>query len=124
MFISHAWKYQFLDVLDALQNYFEPEPDIIIWFDVFSVNQHADTEVDLDFDWWSHSFKSAIRDFGRTVMVLAPWEGGQHHHRAAEVSYGRLEGVAPPVEVQVHLDGVSLTSTAAPSSPRAGSRWP
>ena len=30
-------------------------------------------EVDLDFKWWSHSFKSAIRDFGRTVMVLAPW---------------------------------------------------
>ena len=74
VFISHAWKYQFLDVLDALQNYFESEPDIIIWFDVFSVNQHADTEVDLDFDWWSHSFKSAIRDFGRTVMVLAPWQ--------------------------------------------------
>jgi hypothetical protein len=74
VFISHAWKYQFVDVLDALQNYFEPEPDIIIWFDVFSVNQHADTEVELDFDWWSHSFKSAIRDFGRTVMVLAPWQ--------------------------------------------------
>ena len=30
-------------------------------------------EVDLDFAWWSTSFKSAIRDFGRTVMVLAPW---------------------------------------------------
>ena len=57
MFISHAWKSQFLDVLDALQN------------------QHADTEVDLeDFDSWSHSFKSAIRDLSRTVMVLAPWE--------------------------------------------------
>eukprot|EP01036_Dinobryon_divergens_P062025 gene62025-biopygen39394 len=68
-FISHAWKYLFLDVLDALQTYFLFEPDIIIWFDVFSVNQHV--EVNLDFAWWSTSFKSAIRDFGRTVMVLA-----------------------------------------------------
>ncbi len=29
--------------------------------------------------------------------------GGQHHHRAAEVFDGRLEGVAPPVEVQVNV---------------------
>ena len=71
VFISHAWKYEFLDVLDALQSYFTSNPETIIWFDVFSVNQHV--EVDLDFDWWSNSFKSAIRDFGRTVMVLAPW---------------------------------------------------
>ena len=74
VFISHAWKYQFLDVMDALRNYFRSEPDIVIWFDVFSVNQHAEADVDLDFDWWSHSFKSAIKDFGRTVMVLAPWQ--------------------------------------------------
>ena len=73
VFISHAWKYQFLDVMDALRNYFRSDPDIIILFDVFSaVNQHATVDVGLDFDWWSHSFKSAIRDFGHTVMVLAP----------------------------------------------------
>jgi hypothetical protein len=72
VFISHAWKYPFLDVMDALRNYFRSEPDIVIWFDVFSVDQHAEADVDLDFDWWSHSFKSAIKDFGRTVMVLAP----------------------------------------------------
>ena len=35
--------------------YFLSDPDIVIWFDVFSVNQHV--EVDLDFEWWSHSFK-------------------------------------------------------------------
>ena len=71
VFISHAWMYLFLDVMDALQQYFLSNPDIVIWFDLFSVNQHIN--VDLDFAWWSHSFKSAIRDFGRTVMVLAPW---------------------------------------------------
>eukprot|EP01035_Chromulina_nebulosa_P069341 gene69341-biopygen24207 len=63
VFISHAWKYVFLDVLDALQKHFLSDPDILIWFDIWSVNQHV--EVDLDFEWWSNSFKSAIRDFGR-----------------------------------------------------------
>ena len=28
---------------------------------------------DLDFNWWATAFKSAIISFGRTVMVLAPW---------------------------------------------------
>ncbi len=52
VFISHAWKYQFFDVMDALRNYFRSDPDIINWFDVFSgVNQHAAVDVDLDFDW-------------------------------------------------------------------------
>ena len=30
--------------------------------------------MDLEFDWWCHTFKSAIQQFGRTVMVLAPWD--------------------------------------------------
>ena len=38
---------------------------------MFSNNQHK--AVDLDFDWWCNTFKSAIKDFGHTVMVFAPW---------------------------------------------------
>ena len=57
VFISHAWKYLFLDVMDALRTYFLSNPDIIIWFDVFSVNQHV--ELDLDFAWWSTKSSAA-----------------------------------------------------------------
>ena len=71
VFISHAWKYHFLYVVDALNYHFKDEPDIIIWFDLFSNNQHK--AVDLDFHWWCNTFKSAIQMFGRTVMVLSPW---------------------------------------------------
>jgi len=68
VFISHAWKYLFLDVMCALEYHFRDQPDIIIWFDLFSNNQHK--AVDLDFDWWCNTFKSAIQQFGHTVMVL------------------------------------------------------
>ena len=71
VFISHAWKYIFLDVVEALQYHFRDEPDAVIWFDLFSNNQHS--APDLDFHWWSYTFKSAIKEFGRTVMVMAPW---------------------------------------------------
>ena len=71
IFISHAWKYLFLDVMDAVEYHLRNEPDSAIWYDLFSNNQHKATT--LSFDWWCNTFKSAIQDFGRTVMVLAPW---------------------------------------------------
>ncbi len=39
-FLSHAWDYRFLEVLEALTSYFTDEEDVIIWFDIFSNNQH------------------------------------------------------------------------------------
>ena len=80
VFLSHAWKYQFLDVVDAIIEHFQDrsnreqirEDEIIIWFDIFSNNQHQ--AVLLDFTWWSTTFFSAIEQFHYTVVVLAPWQ--------------------------------------------------
>ena len=36
VFISHAWMYKFLDVLDALEEQFKDEPDKIVWYELFS----------------------------------------------------------------------------------------
>jgi tetratricopeptide (TPR) repeat protein len=71
VFISHAWKYIFVDVLKALQFHFESQSDVVIWFDLFSNNQHGNGS--RPFDWWCNTFKSAIGEFGHVVMVLAPW---------------------------------------------------
>jgi hypothetical protein len=71
VFISHSWNYRFLDVIFALEYHFRDQPDIIIWFDLFSNNQHK--KVDVDFNWWCNTFKSAIQQVGHTVMVVAPW---------------------------------------------------
>ena len=50
----------FLDVLDTLQNYFLSDPDTLIWFDLFSVNQNQEVH-QVDFTWWSTSFKLPIK---------------------------------------------------------------
>ena len=71
VFVSHAWKYTFTDVVNALCNHFESKPDIFIWFDLFSNNQIK--APNLDFDWWSGTFKNAIEDLGHVVMVISPW---------------------------------------------------
>jgi hypothetical protein len=61
VFISHAWKYNFLDVVDSLTHHFGQtlEAEVVVWFDLFSNNQHK--AVDLDFSYWATTFQSAIR---------------------------------------------------------------
>ena len=80
VFISHAWKYEFLHVLSALEDHFKDEPDTIIWFDLFSNNQHKASE--LPYEWWQNVFKSAIADFDHTVMVMSPWNNPIPYTRA------------------------------------------
>lgn len=69
VFISHAWKYQFLDVISAIQNNFDEET--VVWFDLLSNNQTI--AQDLDYTWWSTTFYDAIKLIGHVAMVLAPW---------------------------------------------------
>ncbi len=46
VFLSHAWKYPFLDVVDAIERHFlgSMDADPVVWFDVFSVSQHKSGE--------------------------------------------------------------------------------
>ncbi|GFH59439.1 hypothetical protein CTEN210_15915 [Chaetoceros tenuissimus] len=80
VFISHAWKYKFLNVLDALEDHFKDEPDKIVWFDLVSNNQHKGPE--LPYEWWATTFKDAIEQLGHTVMVMAPWNDPIPYKRA------------------------------------------
>lgn len=70
VFISHAWAFHFLDVCEALTCHFKDNMDVIVWFDLFSVNQHDVTSKSCN--WWTTTFQSAIQGFGHTVMVFAP----------------------------------------------------
>ena len=102
VFICHVHQYQFLDVLEALKYHFtiqNQEPHIIVWLDIFSMNQHhqqqdlppsparavengdcssswmaasqpsTQTYVDSS-EWLSTKYKSVIQGIGRTVLVL------------------------------------------------------
>ena len=80
VFISHAWRYTFLDVVEALRYHFRDGLDTVIWFDFFSNNQHKATT--LEYDWWQTTFKSAIAEMKHTVMVLSPWSNPIPYTRA------------------------------------------
>jgi GTPase SAR1 family protein len=76
-FYSHAWKFRFLDVVDAAKEFFmrqypASDHDPIIWFDVFSVSQHK--SANRSFEWWNSVFLGAVGDIGRVLIIIPPFE--------------------------------------------------
>jgi hypothetical protein len=71
VFISHAWKYDFQDVLAVMLAHAEKNPNTFFWFDVFCNNQHE--AVNYRFEWWSTTFKQNIESIGKVLLVIAPW---------------------------------------------------
>ncbi|KAJ3282803.1 Kinesin light chain 3, partial [Borealophlyctis nickersoniae] len=80
-FISHAWKYEFLDVVDAVKHHFESStPDVIVWFDLFSNSQHDTAQK--PFTWYTGTFTNAISELGSVLMILHPWNNPETLGRA------------------------------------------
>ena len=69
-FISHAWKYNFIEFMAALEMKFQGEPTALLWIDLFSHNQHNE----LTSDQWISAFEDHIVRIGHTVMILFPWD--------------------------------------------------
>ena len=97
-FVSHAWRYKFLDTVDAMRNFARKQSmaitvargkrrrerggalvsghvssgggaaPVFFWFDLFSNSQH-DTSVK-DFEWWVNTFQRNVARIGHTLLVL------------------------------------------------------
>ncbi|KAF0719794.1 Aste57867_793 [Aphanomyces stellatus] len=76
-FASHAWSYKFLDVVDALTDFFNDQgldsDNVAVWFCMFNNNQHLVKGTVIPFEFWVDSFQSALKAIGNVVMVLSPW---------------------------------------------------
>ncbi|KAH9144477.1 hypothetical protein AeRB84_011579 [Aphanomyces euteiches] len=75
-FVSHAWSYLFLDVVDALTDFFQEndlDESLAVWFCTFCNNQHAIQDQIYDFEHWFGIFRSSLRAIGNVVMVMSPW---------------------------------------------------
>ncbi|KAF0690361.1 Aste57867_18248 [Aphanomyces stellatus] len=64
-FVSHAWSYKFVDVVDALTDFFnDPGSDcdnVAVWFCMFNNNQHLINDIAIPFEFWVDSFQSALK---------------------------------------------------------------
>jgi hypothetical protein len=78
VFYSHAWKFLFLEVVEAAQRYFKASgDDPFIWFDVFSVSQHKSGV--RPFEWWNGAFLNAVSTIGFVLMCMQPFEDPRTH---------------------------------------------
>ena len=59
VFVSHAWRYEFCDVVGNFR------------FDLFTNNQNE--VASKDFDWFSLTFREGVREIGQVLLILAPW---------------------------------------------------
>jgi tetratricopeptide (TPR) repeat protein len=77
-FISHAWQYQYVEVVESLELYFQKikpnynSKEIYLWFDLFLNDQW--NAPNRTFEWWSTTFLQAVGDIGNTLLVLLPWK--------------------------------------------------
>ena len=73
MFVSHAWKYAFYDVVvAAMEQYASKDSDAYFWFDLFTNDQNKVAEK--DFNWFSDTFRNSIKNIGKVLLILSPWD--------------------------------------------------
>jgi tetratricopeptide (TPR) repeat protein len=118
-FVSHAWRYKFLDLVKALEAFFADKGGVVvIWLDLFSTSQHSTFSKPPE--WWQQTFISAIGRMGQMVMVMTPWDSPVCLTRAwclielyACRSSGSSFGVAfPPAERARFLQQITYRSGA------------
>lgn len=73
-FISHAWKYNFLDTINIMEDFFKKEngnewEDTVVWFDLFCNSQHS-TSVK-EFEWWASEFSMHLGTIGKILVLTA-----------------------------------------------------
>ncbi|KAF0685431.1 Aste57867_22697 [Aphanomyces stellatus] len=117
-FVSHAWSYLFLDVVDALCDFFEDEglnsDNVAVWFCMFNNNQHQIADQIKEFSFWVDSFQTALRAIGNVVMVLSPWNNPTTLTRTwcvfeiyvAIVTTARFEIAMGKTQKQTFLDNI------------------
>ena len=75
IFVSHAWKYQFAELIDAIEVFSEENmlssgDQWSYWIDLF-VNDQWNAP-NLPYEWWSGTFSSAIGEIGTITSPLTP----------------------------------------------------
>jgi hypothetical protein len=74
-FVSHAWSNLFFPMIDAILSFFKHRSDgetAVIWMDLFSISQHANTESQISPLWW-RLFSKCIEDSRKVLLVIESW---------------------------------------------------
>jgi tetratricopeptide (TPR) repeat protein len=116
-FVSHAWRYKFLDLVAALDLFFADQTgSIVLWLDIFSTSQHS--TFSRPPEWWQQTFCNAIGRMGQMVMVMTPWDNPISLTRAwclveifaCQSSGSHFDVAFPPSERERFLDEITAKS--------------
>ena len=77
-FFSHAWKFKFADVVQAMQIFVARQraagnrDPVYFWFDIMVVDEHASQAYPPE--WWETAFARAVANIGHTCLMMTPWD--------------------------------------------------
>ena len=123
IFVSHAWKYRFVDVLQCMISHGETMEQssgqiCYFWFDLFVNDQHSAEHN--EYEWWQSGFKQCIRAIGSVLLVFSPWSGPLSMTRAWCI-YEMMCAIDAGVDISVVLPDNELASfvecLASPTPP-------
>jgi len=113
VFLSHAYSYPFLDVVEAVAAWEARQAEtgrrFFYYFDLFSVNQHSQTSV-VPFEVLRDEFAGSITAIGRVLLILSPYYNPLPLQRAwcvFEMATALTVGAALEV-VMPHSDAVAF----------------
>jgi len=80
-FISHAWKYNFLELVEIVENFFKEEVrdgkgDPIVWFDLFCNSQY---EAPKPYEWWKNEYQKHIGAIGQVLIIASEYTEADGH---------------------------------------------
>lgn len=77
LFVSHAWRYDFDVMVNALRDFVtetgqggDGHKPLFFWFDLVTNDQHGTSK---PFEWWCTRFRESVEQIGRTLIVCSPW---------------------------------------------------
>ncbi len=70
IFVTHMWRYKFVDVVKALETHFQDSLETVVWIDAFSKNMHVQSEA---VDSLTTSLTEFIHGMDQTIVILPSW---------------------------------------------------
>jgi tetratricopeptide (TPR) repeat protein len=123
VFVSHTWRYMFLDTVEAmtlaLERIYGKEnaQDVVVWFDLFSLIQKGERN-EIPYEVLSNTFINKIKEIGSVVMVMLPYDDPETLKRAwcvyelyaCQLTNGVFHVAMTAAENQRFLDGIKKDS--------------
>jgi tetratricopeptide (TPR) repeat protein len=119
VYVIHSWGDRFLSVLDALRDRYGASSEVVLWWDIFCLNQHQQLS--------GHSQNAIVSHSGTTVSISTPRRGSGNNKFQLEPYWvmktipTAIKQIGRAVLAIGHWDGLTLNTAQDKQQPSSSS---